>query len=300
MRSSSHRRIDAARVEPTLMRVERARPLLGTVVALRVEGEHWRIEGAIDRAFAAIADVQRRMSFHDPDSELSRLNRAAVHAPQRVSSATWRVLCAAFALARASNGRFDPTIGGQLVASHHLPVPANADAVDPTADWRDVELGCDRRIRFRKPLWLDLGGIAKGYAVDRAVATLRAARMHGGVVNAGGDLRVFGDALEVVQVRDPAAPAQARPLLHLRDGAAATSSAYFSARDGRSALIDTRRNGTLGHDASATVCAPRALWADALTKIVLADAEAAVPLLRRLHAQAALLEVDGALRILPA
>jgi thiamine biosynthesis lipoprotein len=217
-----------------------------------------------------------------------------------VGADTWRVLRAALALARASEGGFDPTVGGRLVASRHLPMPVDADAVDPTADWRDVELGRDRRVRFRKPLWLDLGGIAKGYAVDRAVTALRAAGVHGGVVNAGGDLRVFGDALEVVHVRDPATPSHARPLLHLRDGAAATSAGYFSAHDGQSALVGARHGGRLGQDVSATVCAPRAVWADALTKIVLADADAALPLLRRLRAQAALLGIDGALRILPA
>jgi len=294
MRSSSHQR-----TESTIVRVERARPLLGTVVAVRVEGASGWIDGAVERAFDAIADVQRRMSFHDPDSELSRLNRAAVHAPQVVSAPTWRVLRAALALARASDGRFDPTIGGRLVAWRQLPAPDSTD-VDPATTWRDVELGRERSVHFRKPLWLDLGGIAKGYAVDRAVAVLRAAGMRGGVVNAGGDLRAFGDALEVVHVREPNDPARSRPLLHLRDGAVATSAGYFSTRDGRSALVDTRRDGSLGHDVSVTVCAPRALWADALTKVVLADAAAAVPLLQRLHAQAALLGGAGAPRILPA
>jgi thiamine biosynthesis lipoprotein len=295
MRSSSHRR-----TESTLVRVERARPLLGTVVALRVEGAAGWIDDAIERAFEAIADVQRRMSFHDPDSELSQLNRLAAHAPQAVSASIWRVLRAALALSRASDGVFDPTIGGRLVMWRQLPAPVGADAVDASADWRDVELGRARRVRFRKPLWLDLGGIAKGHAVDRAIAVLRAAGMRGGVVNAGGDLRAFGDALEVVHVREPSDPARSRPLLHLRDGAVATSAGYFSTRDGHSALVDTRGDGSLGHGVSVTVCAPRALWADALTKVVLADADAAVPLLRRLRAQAALLDTDGGLRILPA
>lgn len=300
MRSSSLRRADAARVEPALVRVERARPLLGTIVAMRIEGERGLVEDAVERAFDVVADVQRRMSFHDPASELSRLNRAAALAPQPVSAGTWRVLRAALALARASDGRFDPTIGGRLVAWRQLPAPVGAGAVDPEADWRDVELGRDRRVSFRKPLWLDLGGIAKGHAVDRAVTVLRAAGVRGGMVNAGGDLRAFGDALEVVQVRDPAQPAQARPLLHLRDGAVATSAGYFSERDGHTALVDTRRGASIRHAGSVTVCAPRALWADALTKVVLADADAVTPLLRRLRAQAALLGTDGALRILPA
>ncbi|HSR66243.1 MAG TPA: hypothetical protein VLM17_11655, partial [Xanthomonadaceae bacterium] len=58
--------------------------------------------------------------------------------------------------------------------------------------------------------------------------------------------------------------------------------------------------GSLGLGASATVCAPRALWADALTKVVLADADAAAPLLRRLHAQAVVLDAGGGLRRLAA
>lgn len=273
--------------------------MLGTLVAVRVEGAAGWIDAAVEGAFDAIADVQRRMSFHDPHSELSRLNRDAVYAPQHVSASTWRVLRAALALARASDGRFDPTIGGRLVAWGQLPAPDGAH-VDPTADWRDVELGPRRRVRFRKPLWLDLGGIAKGHAVDRAIAVLRAAGMQGGVVNAGGDLRAFGDALEVVHVRDSRDPACTRPLLHLRDGAVATSAAYFSERDGRSALVDTRGGRSLGHGVSVTVCAPRATWADALTKVVLADADAARPLLRRLRAQAALLGPDGALQVLSA
>ncbi|NUS38226.1 MAG: FAD:protein FMN transferase [Lysobacter sp.] len=281
------------------MRVERARPLLGTVVAVRAEGPRACIEGAVARAFEAIADVQRAMSFHDPDSELSRLNRHAADEAQVVGVRTWRVLRAALALARASAGRFDPTVGGRLVAWRQLPAPAPAD-IDPAADWRDVELGRGRRVRYRRPLWLDLGGIAKGYAVDRAVAALRAAGACTGVVNAGGDLRAFGDALDVVHVREPSDPARARPLLHLREGAVATSAGYFSEREGISALVDTRGGGSLGHGISVTVCAPRALWADALTKVVLADPDAAAPLLRRLHAQAAVLDAAGGLRRLAA
>lgn len=281
------------------MRIERARPLLGTVVALRAEGPRDGVEAGIAQAFDAIAGVQRAMSFHDPASELSRLNRHAFDTVQVVGAHTWRVLCAALALARASDGRFDPTIGGRLVAWRQLPAPTQVE-VDPNADWRDVELGRGRCVRFRRPLWLDLGGIAKGYAVDRAVDALRRAGMHAGVVNAGGDLRAFGGTLEVVHVREPSDPGRMRPLLQLREGAVATSAGYFSTRDGHSALVDTHQEGSLGHGVSATVCAPRALWADALTKIVLADATAAAPLLRRLRAQAVVLSADGSTRRLAA
>lgn len=273
--------------------VERARPLLGTVVALRVAGDRARAEAAIEAAFAAIAGVQRCMSFHDPDSDLSRLNQSAAHAPQTVCPRLWRVLQASLALANESAGRFDPSVGWQLVQWRQLPAPGDSDSVDPEADWRDVELGRDHRVRYRKPLWLDLGGIAKGFAVDRAVAVLRAAGMRHGIVNAGGDLRVFGETPETIRVRDPAAPARSQPLLHVSNGAVATSGGYFSARDGHTALVDPLRRVSLGNQVSATVCAPRAIWADALTKVVLADADAARPLLRRFRAQAAIVDGDG-------
>lgn len=279
----------------SLRTVERARPLLGTVVAVRAEGHAATVEAAVERAFDAIADVQRCMSFHDPDSELSRLNREAAHAPQAVCASLWRVLRAALAVARASDGRFDPSVGWRMVRRRQLPAPAGAGEVADDASWRDIELGSARTVHFRKPLWLDLGGIAKGHAVDRAVAVLRAAGMGEGIVNAGGDLRAFGHTVETIRVRDPASPASTKPMLALREGAVATSAGYFSTGVAGSALLDGR-GGDIADDASATVCAPRAIWADALTKVVLADPDAALPLLRRLGAQAMLLHADGRTR----
>ena len=79
-----------------------------------------------------------------------------------------------------------------LVARGHLPRPAKAPEPDGAASWRDIRLLPENRIRFRRPLWIDLGGIAKGHAVDRAVEeALRFAPFQVSV-NAGGDLRVAG------------------------------------------------------------------------------------------------------------
>lgn len=275
--------------------VQRARPLLGTVVAIRAQG-FGDLEAAIDAAFAASGMVQRAMSFHDAGSELSRLNRSAVREPQPVSAVTWRVLSASLALARVSEGRFDPTIAARLVHSGHLPAPIDAPEPDAAASWRDVDLLPGRHVRFGRPLWLDFGGIAKGYAIDRAVAVLREHGVRSGIVNAGGDLRAFGEAEEAIQVRDLRDPRVARLLLQLRDGAVATSAGYFSANAAGSALVDPRNGARLGQDVSVSVCAPRAIWADALTKVALADPDAAAPLLLRLHAQAALLDSQGTWR----
>lgn len=275
--------------------VERGRPLLGTVVGIRASGPRRQVDAATSEAFAAVADIERRMSFHHPASELSRLNRVAHHDAQRVHPDTFRVLRAALAFARASDGVFDPTVGARLVALGQLPAPAPGEPpVD--ASWRDIELRPDGTVYYRRRAWVDLGGIAKGHAVDAAVRVLRAAGVGRGIVNAGGDLRAFGDVAEVIRVRDPAAPIASVPLLELRDGAVATSAGYFSARqvDGATstALLDPRDGRALGLQHSVSVCAARAIWADALTKVVLADEARAVPLLRRLHAQAVILR-DG-------
>lgn len=279
--------------------MQRARPLLGTVVIIRMEPmDAAEAELAFDAAFAQVEAVHRAMSFHEAGSELSRLNREAAHAPQAVGGLLGRVLRASLALARASEGVFDPCVAARLVQWRQLPAPANAPEPADDANWRDIELRPGGKVWFRKPLWLDFGGIAKGYAVDRAVAALRARGVRAGMVNAGGDLRVFGDLCETIHVRDPRDPGNSQPLLRLRDGAVATSSGYFSAREGHSALVDTRSQASLGVGVSVSVCAPRAIWADALTKVVMADPDAAVPLLRRLHAQAALLDASGAGRTL--
>lgn len=289
--------------------------MLGTVVSVRIHAAPAICEAALAAARAEIEAVQAAMSFHDHGSALSRLNRQAHLGPQEVAPPLWRVLRASLALARASNGCFDPSVGAALVRSGHLPAPTDDAPPTGEARWHDVELLPGRRVHFRRPLWLDLGGIAKGHAVDRAVAALRRAGVEGGAVNAGGDLRVFGPQVETVRVRDPRQPARTMPLLQLRDGAAATSSDYFSRVRGLGALVATGPAlapaandlgsgpappavvpARLGAGISVTVCAPRAIWADALTKVVLADANAAVPLLRQLHAQAALLDSDGTMR----
>lgn len=270
----------------------RARPLLGTLVSIRIDVCDGFIEQAFRAGFDAVSAVHTAMSFHEQGSELGRLNREAYRRPQSVGPDTWRVLCASLALARASSGHFDPTIAGRLVRDGFL--PGCTDYVfAPDASWRDIVLGANRTVYFRKPLLLDFGGIAKGDAVDRAVRALRAAGVRSAMVNAGGDLRVFGNQEHLIQVRDPGAPSRSRPLLALREGAVATSASYFSKRAQRTPLVDPLSEAALGQNVSVSVCAPRAIWADALTKIVLADELIAVDMLRRLHASAVVLAADG-------
>lgn len=283
--------------------VRRARPLLGTLVEVTACGPD--AEHAVAQAFRAVERVHDLMSYHDPASDLSRLNREAAFRPVTVDASTWQVLAAARAFSAASDGLFDISIAPVLTRLGYLPRRADFPRASGHADWRDIELLPQEQVRFTRPLHIDLGGIAKGFAVDQAIATLQAHGVHMGRVNAGGDLRRFGGQAEAVHVRHPHAPTLLLPLAELGDGAAATSAGYFAPRrrDGRpiSPHIHPRTGRALSAGISVTVLADDCMTADALTKIVLADCPAALPVLEQFAARAILLDRDphtGAWRML--
>jgi FAD:protein FMN transferase len=270
----------------------RSQPWLGTFVSIAVHANQPRAEQCIQAAFKAVAHVHEAMSFQNPRSELSDLNRLAHQRPVQVSAATYRILQASMALAKYSNGCFDPTVAGRLVRDGVLS-PPNANPINESANWQDVQLLGNQQVQFRTPLWLDLSGIAKGYAVDLAIRTLKKNGVKAGTVNAGGDIRLFGHQ-QTVFVRNPYDLSEQIPLLQLENGAVATSANYFTDIDENPcALFDAESQHYLQQPCSITVTAPRAIWADALTKIVLAKREHCLPLLKRLNASAMLIGLDG-------
>jgi thiamine biosynthesis lipoprotein len=248
--------------------MRRARPLLGTLVEVRAQGlAPERLRAAVDVAFAEVEAVHRLMSFHDSASDLAALNRNAYAAPVEVDPRTYEVFEAAQQMAAASNGAFDVTVGAYLQAWGLL--PGDAEACEQGASWRDIELLERSRVRYRRRLRVDLGGIAKGYAVDRAIAILRAAGVAAGQVNAGGDLRVFGAHPSPIRLRSPADPANSMHGLLLRDEALATSALYYSRPHGCSWLVDPHSASAWNGESSVSVRAPACTLADALTKVVM-------------------------------
>lgn len=272
-------------------RLERARPLLGTIVRVAVEGlEPDAAHAAIDAAFAEVARVHALMSYHAPDSDLSRLNRGAASGPVAVHRLTLEVLARAQALSEMTGGVFDVSIAPALEAAAVLPA-VEGPSPDPKATWRDIRLDAAAgTVRFERPLRIDLGGIAKGYAVDRAQAALMATGASAGVVNAGGDLRAFGPPVEVaLRTGDPAVDGLA--VLILQDGAAA-SSGRLAPPDSEEPLMALHLAGGGGAVITGRfvcVTAPECVLADALTKAALALGEAAGPILARLGAEAHLI-----------
>ncbi len=253
--------------------VRRARPCLGTLVEMRVEGlDEARAVAATEKTFAEIQAVHRCMSFHESASDLSRLHAAEVGTVVEVDLRTAAVLRCALEVAEVSAGCFDPTIAAQAVAWGMLPRPDSPFAPDPLANWRDIELLDGDRVRLRRPLWLDLGGIAKGYAVDRAIDVLLEAGAAQAMVNAGGDLRVAGPREEIVHLRG--ACLDAAGVVAIANAALASSAGLTTRkhRHGRwvGAHLHGRTKAPVGTFSSASVIADRCMIADALTKVAFA------------------------------
>jgi thiamine biosynthesis lipoprotein len=277
-------------------RVRRARPSLGTFVEITARGcAEAKLHGAIDRAFDAIARVDRQMSFHHPASDISRINREAFRRKVKVAPWTWRVLRAAGKLSQETDGLFDITVARKLMQWNYLPRRCRNVS---EGNWRDIILEKNCTVRFRQRVIVDLGGIAKGFAVDRAVEALKRAGVPSGVVNAGGDLRVFGLKSELVHLRHPAEPMVAAGAIKLRERALATSGIYFAQKRCGRAVVSSLLNGRTRRSSrnliSVSVAASACMIADALTKIVFVLREKSIPLLARYHADALLLERDGA------
>jgi FAD:protein FMN transferase len=132
---------------------ERARPLLGTIVRIRV-ADGPTVDAAIDAAFTEIEAIHRLMSFQEAGSDLGSIGHAAPGATVEIDPRTRDCISRALTWSERSGGAFDPVA-----------------AVSADATWRDVSLG-EGGLRVARPLRIDLSGIAKGYAVDRACAAL--------------------------------------------------------------------------------------------------------------------------------
>ncbi len=230
-------------------------------------------EAAVARAFGWFEEVEARCSRFDQDSEISALSRW-VGVPVAVSPLVFRVVEFALAVARDSGGAFDPTLGHAMEArgfDHNYRTGRRVSArVDAGAgSWRDVELDPARRaITLRRPLVLDLGAVAKGFAIDLAAAELRS--FAGFAINAGGDLYVAGtpgDRPWRVGVRHPRDPGALAATLLVSDAAVCTSGDYErldpAGSDGHH-LLDPATGDAARDVASVTVVAPAAMLADAL------------------------------------
>ncbi|MFN8587019.1 MAG: FAD:protein FMN transferase [Candidatus Eisenbacteria bacterium] len=256
-------------VERRTDRIESTRTALGTWVRIVVHHEDPRVaDRAIARAWREIETVDRQMSIHRADSELSRVNAAAGEHAVGVSPALLDVVDRARAVALASDGVVDVTVlplmrlyGFYASGRTHLPSDSDVAATLELMGMRHVatDRAAGTLALTRRGAALDFGGIGKGWALDRAVAALRAEGVESGLVDVGRNVYGIGRPADdsdgwAVGVLNPA-NGEVDHVFHLRDMAVATSGNYEQATTLDGVRVGHLFDAQLGRPSNAHVSA---------------------------------------------
>jgi FAD:protein FMN transferase len=257
------------------------RYLMGTSVEVEVFDAARR--SAIDEAFAAMAEVDRLMSNYRDDSELALINRLAATRAVPTSDPMFDVLSAAQMVSARSGGAFDVTVGPvvRLWGFHdkrpHVPTREELAAVRPLVDYRNIVLdGAARTVRFVRPgVEIDLGGIAKGFAVELAANVLRR-HGTGGFIDAGGNQYLCGappgKRVWSIGIKDPDDPQRVLGAIDTDETSVSTSADYanFLTANGRAYghLLDPHTLSPSQAALSVTILSRDGTLADALSKAV--------------------------------
>ncbi|MEX0892279.1 MAG: FAD:protein FMN transferase [Gemmatimonadota bacterium] len=275
---------DAAPATPPPLR--QSWTVMGTTLEISAwDADTARARAGMAAARAAVFRVDTLMSLWLPASDLSAVNRrAGTDTLTVVDPETAAVLQAALEWAARSDGAFDPTVGplvdvwGFYTGQGRLPPPSVLDAARALVGWEQVAFDpADHTVRLPAAgMRLDLGGIAKGWAVDRCAAVLEEAGVPTAMVDLGGNVRAYGAPPARdhwrVGVRDPRRTSELLAVLEVTGGAVATSGDYerFFVHEGvRYAHILDPRTGTPARGtAGTTAVAATGLEADVLSTVL--------------------------------
>ncbi|NQT26911.1 FAD:protein FMN transferase [candidate division KSB1 bacterium] len=193
--------ISSCQKSTSLEPIEATRFLMDTVVRIAVydfELSSKDTEKAIDQAFEAMKEVEEKTSAHRPESDVSLMIRSSGGEAIAISEETKTVLQEAVFVSEATDGAFDATVGvvkdlwGFYSDAPKVPALKDIDAYLPLIDYHQIELSGEKARLQKKNAGLDLGGIVKGFNIDRAVEVLQSAGVKSAMVDAGGDLRIIG------------------------------------------------------------------------------------------------------------
>lgn len=259
----------------------RSFPVMGTIGALTIDAptEAAR-EEASDRAQAAIREVETRCNIFNPESELSRLNASAFQQEFVCSPLLWEVLCEAKRFYEYSGGAFDVTVKPlmKLWGFHRkrstLPTAAEIEETRKKVGFDKIRLNPEKRsVRFLcDGIGIDLGGIAKGFALDKAAETLRQCGIGNAVINLGGNIRCMtpsGRKDRIIGIRDPVHTEKVLERIPMRNNCIATSGDYerYVIIEGKhyTHIIDTKTGCPVSDMLSVTIITPRGVDSDALS-----------------------------------
>ena len=210
--------------------------IMGTRIAVEVwHDDPAAAERAIDAVIAEMHRIDALMSVYKEDSQVSRVNRDAAAGPVKVDPELAALISRALEFSEMSGGAFDITYAsvGYLYdyRAHMHPTDSQIKAALPGINWHHVVVDpAASTIRFTQPgVRIDLGGIAKGYAVDTSIAILARLGITNATVTAGGDSRILGDRRGrpwIVGIRHPDDRNKVIARIPLEDAAISTSGDY--------------------------------------------------------------------------
>jgi thiamine biosynthesis lipoprotein len=283
------------------------------IMGTRIAVEAWHedpaaADSAIEAVMAEMRRVDALMSHYKPRSELSQVNAHAAEGPVKVQPELAALIRRALEFSALTGGAFDITYAsvGYLYdyRAHERPTEDQIAARLPAVNWRLVEVDPEAStVRFaRAGVRIDLGGIAKGYAVDRGIAILAGLGIRHGTVTAGGDSRILGDRLGrpwIVGIRHPDDRQRVVARIPLVDAALSTSGDYerYFDEDGERYhhIIDPKTGHSARGLRSVTIIGPDATLTDGLsTSVFVMGAERGLELVERLgDVDAVLVTADG-------
>ena len=255
--------------------------IMGTRITVELWGEDpAKAEQAIDAVLAEMRHIDDSMSTYKPTSEVSQVNDKAAHAPMHIGKELFDLLTTAKEYSVITDGAFDITyasVGYMYDFRNHVrPSEGQIEKALPAVDYRHVQLDPKKQtVQFsQKGVRIDLGGIAKGYSVDRGIDVLKSLGITRAYVSAGGDSRIIGDRFGkpwMVGIRDPTKGEGAViTRIPLVDAAISTSGdyeRYFEEGGVRyHHIIDPHTGHSASKVRSATIIGPNATRTDGLSK----------------------------------
>ena len=248
--------------------------LLGTEVEITViEKNPKKARRAIELALEKVRTEERNLSYFSAESELSKINRQAGKGWIKVSPELFSLIKKSLYYSQLTDGAFDIAYS--------------------SGGYKKIILDEKRkRVRLsQKEMALDLGGIAKGYIVDKTVGLLQKEGIKNGMVNAGGDLKVFGEKSYRIGIRDPFKKKTVFKVIKVKNKAVCTSGGYE-----RPGHIFNPKTGEPASDVlrSVTIIASTATAADALaTAIIIMGRLKGERFLKRLGLSYFLIDSEG-------
>jgi thiamine biosynthesis lipoprotein len=288
--------------------------IMTTLVSITVSSDSDRhAEKAIDRAMKGLRELEALLSFWTEDSEIAAINRNAGVGPVKVSPVTLDVIDRSIYISEKTGGAFDPTIGPLMrlwdFREKKRPGQDEIRRNLGLVDYREMKIDKAASAAFlgRKGMSFDTGGIAKGYAADKAVEVLKKEGIKAGLVSIAGDIRAFGLKPDGepwrIGIRDPrGGRSDVMATLQLTDEAVSTSGDYerFFIEDGvrYHHLLDPKTGQPARGCRSVTVLAKEAVLTDGLsTGVFVMGPEKGMKLLEEMGLDAVIVDAEGGIRL---